>query len=582
VLAALRYELVLTGPRGELLERTVTGGESFSLAVNLGEWRIDTKAYQDTALAGTGSVTLAVGPGSNSAQVPMNMSGKCYEIILNSYNESVGTVQSNFTAAFAGTSITIRAVEGPDGVFTDNTLEAEESGTSNPVANGPGMAHTFTMPASDVEVTAEFGQVVWYVRAGGAGTKDGTSWANASDDLQEMMDYLEGYTGLTKPCVVKMGAGTYRPQHLPVIPALPGSYTPGGSDAAFILRNGVQVWGGYPAGGGDSRNVTANVTTLSGDLDGDNSFSSADAYHVVLGVNIPAASGTVLDGLTITGGNAVGTSNIMAGISITQEYGGGMRNHNSSPVLKNVTISGNRADVAGGMYNTNSSPVLINAAISGNTAAVGSGGGMRNDGSSPVLINTTVSGNTAATQGGGMYGSSLALINVLISGNTANYGGGMHNTGSPSPMLINVTIAGNTVVTQGGGIYNAGSNLVISNSIIWGNTASGGGPSISNLGVTPTIAYSIVEGIVGNAPLFITTSIPPAPATGGNYRLNSGSPAIGQGLNASYPADANDSIFPAGLSDEAKAAINAALSRDLGGNVRKQGTNIDMGAYERQ
>jgi predicted outer membrane repeat protein len=252
------------------------------------------------------------------------------------------------------------------------------------------------------------------------------------------------------------------------------------------------------------------------------------------------------------------------------------------------------------MYNTNSSPVLINAAISGNTAVTGSGGGMRSDLSSPVLINTTVSGNTAATQGGGMYGSSLALINVLISGNTADSGGGIHNTGSPSPTLINVTIAGNTVATQGGGIYNAGSNLVITNSIIWGNTASGGGPSISNLGVTPTMTFSIVEGDpsgTGNqtAPSPVDAAHSPftdwkdpgyAPTTEGDYRLNNtgnAAAAKNNGLNGNYPTSADDtSVFPASLSTTVKAAIDAALGKDLAGNTRKQGPAIDMGAYEKE
>jgi hypothetical protein len=95
------------------------------------------------------------------------------------------------------------------------------------------------------------------------------------------------------------------------------------------------------------------------------------------------------------------------------------------------------------------------------------------------------------------------------------------------------------------------------------------------------MSFSIVEGMNSN-PLFITTSIPAAPTTGGNYRLNSGSPAINQGNNSYYPADADDtSVFPTGLSAAAKAAINAALDYDLAGNTRIQGT-VDIGAYEKE
>jgi hypothetical protein len=660
VLAALRYELVLTGPRGELLERTVTGGESFSLAVSLGEWRIDAKAYQDTALAGTGSVTLAVGPGSNSAQVPMNMTGPCYEIRVDS-DTVHGTVRSNFTAAFAGTSITITAEKDAGAVFVDNSLKAEESGTFNPVVNGLGMAHTFMMPASDVEVTARFLRLMRYVREGGAGTKDGTSWENASGDLQEMMDehWLQFTDYPTYTYVVKVGAGTYKPQYKPNTDYTT-DYTTSANDrdSAFLLREGVQVWGGYPAGGGEdgSRNVTANKTVLSGDLNNSTTVDTGDAYHVVLGVNIPAAGGTVLDGLTIRGGSADGSGNI-GSESIGRNSGGGMYNYNSSPEMTNVTICNNAAGSGSsgrgvGMYNDNSSPVLIDATISENKTttinssgggiyndngsspvlidvtitkneATGSnnrGGGMRNNNSSPVLINVTISGNTAiptsSAGGGGMYngnGSSPVLINVRISGNKVtsdgtygnNGGGGIYNYNS-SPKLINVTISGNMATringgdsVGGGGMFNTGSSSpVIRNSIIWGNAAPTD-PGIS--GSSGSIEYSMVEGSMapvgtGNAGLETGAAYSPfidwkdpgsAPTTEGDYRLNNtgnANDAKDAGNNSDYPTDVTHSAFSGfTFTPTAQAAINAALAlgKDLGGNTRIQGSNIDMGAYER-
>jgi hypothetical protein len=56
VLASLRYEVTLTGPGGDVLERTVTGGETLNLTVSPGEWRITAKAYKEDGLAGTGSL----------------------------------------------------------------------------------------------------------------------------------------------------------------------------------------------------------------------------------------------------------------------------------------------------------------------------------------------------------------------------------------------------------------------------------------------------------------------------------------------------------------------------------------------
>jgi hypothetical protein len=605
VLAAMRYDLALTGPGGEVLERSVSGGQTLSLMVAAGDWRIDAAAYQDEgALAGTGSLSFTVGPRGASVMVPMNMNGPCYVITL-----SNDMLRSNFTAAFPGTNITITAEQSPDLFFDENSLKAEESGTFNPVASGPGTSHSFTMPAADVEVSANFERIVRYVRAGGAGSKDGTSWENASDDLQKMMDQSEVSARLVfKPCMVKVGVGTYKPQYAPDPNGygIPETHLPSDGrttrDMAFILRKGVQVLGGYPAGGGGVRNPNpaTNNTILSGDI-GISNNDTDNAYHVVLAVNIPASVGTVLDGLTISGGNASGSSNIMVdGVQIKQEQGGGMHNDTSSPALVNVRISGNSAEYGGGggMYNNGSSPVLVNVSISGNNSFYySSGGGMYNRASSPVLVNTVISGNSAKSNGGGMYNessSSPVLVNTVISGNSvADYdGGGMYNENSSSPVLVNTTISGNSAMSgNGGGIFNdAGSLSTVRNSIIWGNTAATS-PGIA--GLANRESSIVTDGSTGtggniSAPSTNTlfeTWIDPAsssmPNTLGDYRLQTGSPAINMGDNYCYPADADDTfVFPTGLSAEAKAAINAALPKDLGGNGRFNGT-IDMGAYER-
>jgi hypothetical protein len=317
--------------------------------------------------------------------------------------------------------------------------------------------------------------------------------------------------------------------------------------------------------------------------------------------------------------------------------------NSSSPVLTNVTISGNSASAAGGMYNSGSSPVLTNVTISDNFAngSTSEGGGMYNThSSSPVLTDVTISGNSASA-GGGMYNgysSSPVLTNVTISGNSAStsWGGGMYNYNSSSPVLTNVTISGNYAYTYGGGISNNNNcspvltNVTLSgnyangtygsggggmcnltdsapkirNSIVWGNTASAGGPNVYNNSSTPVFTYSIVQGSGGSGawvgsfgtnggdnldvdPEFEEWKDPSVPGwvatPHGDYRLKSSppSPAINAGSDGLYPANADDAIFPASLSAELKAAISSALQHDLAGNARPQGT-IDMGAYETQ
>jgi hypothetical protein len=326
--------------------------------------------------------------------------------------------------------------------------------------------------------------------------------------------------------------------------------------------------------------------------------------------------------------NHTASSPVLSGGTISGNYsggdGGGMYGEaSSSPILTNVAIAGNTAggpnSNGGGMYNAPaSSPVLINVTISGNTVPIGTasngrGGGMYNTNSSPVLINVTISGNTANEGGGGMFNEAgpLVLINVLISGNTVNIsnalygGGGMENYNYSVPKLINVTITGNYAAGSGGGMFNGvASTPVVQNSIIWRNTAPTD-PGIKNNSSTPEFAHSIVQGSGGGSwnssagneisgysgtnkdenPRFISPD--PAgtnqPKPGGNYRLDSGSPAIDAGNDILYPDNTAHAIFSGiTLSTEAQTAINAALAlgTDLDGNPRRNGT-IDMGAYER-
>jgi predicted outer membrane repeat protein len=288
--------------------------------------------------------------------------------------------------------------------------------------------------------------------------------------------------------------------------------------------------------------------------------------------------------------------------------GGGIYKYQSSPVLTNVTISGNQANTSGGgIYKVSCSPVLTNVSISDNT-----GEGMYNYvNSCPVLTNVTISGNSNR----GIYNnanSSPVLTNVAIFGNTTGeaFGGGMFNKDNSKPVLTNVTISGNSAtgntgsMTGGGGIYNYNDSFPqIRNSIIWGNTAEVGSANIGNgAGGNPAITYSIVGGggyptdgsVDGDGnkdvdPLFVDLKDPatysPMPNSDGDYSLISGSPAIDAGDNDLYPdADAIQGLLPPSvtLSDTAKTAINAALPYDLGGTDREKGGAIDMGAYEKE
>ena len=135
-----------------------------------------------------------------------------------------------------------------------------------------------------------------------------------------------------------------------------GTHTPGSARTdTFALKSGVGVYGSF-AGTETSleqRNWETNVTTLSGEI-GDLDDNSDNVYHVVTGSGLDSSA--MLDGFTISGGNANGAS--------PDDRGGGMYNDQSSLTLTNVSFGHNRAYGNGGaMYNNNNSNPIVKNAI---------------------------------------------------------------------------------------------------------------------------------------------------------------------------------------------------------------------------
>jgi hypothetical protein len=231
-----------------------------------------------------------------------------------------------------------------------------------------------------------------YVDASSPGpTHNGTSWGNAYADLQLALG--AAVSGDT----INVADGTYKPAS--------------GTDRtiSFQLKTGVGIYGGYAgygAGNPDARDVTAYATILSGDI-GVAGDSADNSYHVVVGSD--ADSTAILDGFTITAGNANGTS--------PDDSGGGMLNSSGNATLVNCTFIGNSAYSKGGAIydDVSCSPALANCMFIGDTAYYG--GAVYNDlYCSPTLSGCTFSSNWAAA-GGAMYDdemSSPRVANCII------------------------------------------------------------------------------------------------------------------------------------------------------------------------
>jgi len=312
------------------------------------------------------------------------------------------------------------------------------------------------------------GAQVIFVDNNATGANDGSSWADAHKDLQDaLLASLDGDE-------IWVAEGTYRPDR-------GFGITLGDGTATFELKDGVALYGGFPSGGGnwEDRDPIAYETILSGDLNGndvpvanprdllDEPTRVENSYHVVTGSGTDETA--VLDGFTITGGNANGSS-------YPHQYGGGLIN-DGNPTLTDCTFAANSAEYSGGgMANdTNAGPTLIGCTFNGNSA--GSGGGMLDNGTGLTLTDCTFTGNQA-TSGGGMHNyesSSSMLTDCTFSGNSATDGGGMHNFKS-SPRLTNCTFSGNSAqYGNGGGMYNESSSPTLTDCMFSGNAADRGG-----------------------------------------------------------------------------------------------------------
>ena len=453
----------------------------------------------------------------------------------------------------------------------------------------------YSCPLTTTEVYELFMQAPLYVDGDSTGLNDGSSWTDAFNNLQDAL------AAASSGNRIHVAAGVYTPDS-------GASVTPGDREETFELIDGVSVKGGFAGFDEPSpqtRDFTAYESILSGDLAGDDSAgfenNSENSYHVVTG------SGTnreaVLDGFTITGGNANGTRardkygggmlNISGSPTVTDctfsastaAKGGGMYNELANPTIMGVSFTENRAflDTAaadlggGGMYNYKSSPMLEDCLFAENsvTASAGDGGGIFCGQSSPTLVNSVIRANTARRSGGGMasrWGGSPSLVNCVFNANSAGDQGGGLNILEDSIRATNCTFSANSAASAGG-IYSENAELVLVNCILQGNTDNGG--NIENAQVLVAagelaIDYSCVKGWSGllggtgniGANAYFVDADGADNIVGtedDNLRISSGSLCIDAGDNAALPP---------------------FVITDLDGNPRIIRGVVDMGAYE--
>jgi len=470
---------------------------------------------------------------------------------------------------------------------------------------------------------------IYHVDADASGTGDGSSFDLALSDLQDAL------AAATADDVIVVASGRYLP-------------TSDASDreARFTIdgsQDGLKVYGGWTgtetfADVSDvesqlaSRDLRANRTVLSGDIGEDDNTGSDAITESTEGINGtnsytvlyidgatdgPITTATVLDGLTVTGGqaNSSGGRPLKAGGGIYCDGNGPESESECSPAVANTLLAGNYASTLGGaMYNDGrngeSSPHIARTTFIRNATNF-SGGAIYNDGrdggtTRPRIETAIFAGNTADINGGALYNwardggtSSPRITNAVFVNNSANSGGAIYNIGQSgvsSPRITQTTFVGNHARREGGALLNVGdggtSTPVITNSILWGNRADinekADGSEIRNNDVaSATLRHTLIEGGVngdgvggnpntdggGNLdadPRFVDVSSPAGEdgAFGSDddgLRLNAGSPALARGTYAPFETD----------------GVAADIPTDVAGRTRIFGARPDLGGYER-
>jgi predicted outer membrane repeat protein len=311
-----------------------------------------------------------------------------------------------------------------------------------------------------------------YVSANATGKNNGSTWTDAFVHLQDAL-------ALARPGEqIWVAQGTYRPDR---------GHNQQSDDrfATFELHDGVTVIGGHAGPRSPDpnlRDVDLYRTILSGDLAGNDRYVSdpgdlltepafaENSFHVVTAIN--CGEMTVLDGLTITAGNANGRET-------SKKQGGGLFSAAASLIVRDCTFTRNAANSLGaGMYcdsGSNGQLVLIRCNFIENASEQGAGM-YSHSGTEPDLSGCLFDGNIAAITGAAIeiHLGQASLSDCLFINNRSDSGGALYASDSQYT-LTQCTFEGNRALRHGGAIADINSVSELADCEFRNNVGGSGG-----------------------------------------------------------------------------------------------------------
>ena len=358
----------------------------------------------------------------------------------------------------------------------------------------------FLLVLSYVQLPA---QSVWYVTPAGAGMHTGNDWANASADLQAVID------AAGQGDEIWVASGVY-------VPSVPhGGFW--SNHRTFYINKDIKICGGFKGDETDmsQRDWILNPTVLSGDINDnddpglagglllDHQSRKDNAYHIVWIDQV--SDSMLLSGFFLENGNAGFNGDFANGGAVYISGSGGVGF--SNPRIEHCSFYRNAAfDLGGAIYNDGSNGGTANmrlayCAFLDNYAYL-NGGAIFNSAesggvSSPAFLQCTFKDNSCGFDGGAVFNngivggvSSPLFDSCVFENNSAVWFGGavisFGHSGTADPVFSDCRFTGNTAM-RGGAIHNAGiengqSSPVLTSCLFEENTAESYGGAVYNDG----------------------------------------------------------------------------------------------------